>query len=237
MTTTTYRLVCRDDRVAGYLRLVARDDLHPGGQGHAVPDWRPEASLGGAHERRHRVTGLPGSPRPRTQPGPGPLSWGPGLARIWHECRVPVRSRRSERAPGRIRTCGLLLRRQTLYPLSYGGAPANIGVPFRAGASLSHRPNPIQTGARAPLPALITPCPRFSACRRPVARCRVHKMTSVHRQRCRATLGQHLGHQLRLVGLGVDHGLGELAHRRGLGMISAVLHHGKPALVVAQHQL
>ena len=24
-------------------------------------------------------------------------------------------------APGRIRTCGLLLRRQTLYPLSYGG--------------------------------------------------------------------------------------------------------------------
>jgi hypothetical protein len=25
-------------------------------------------------------------------------------------------------APGRIRTCGLLLRRQTLYPLSYGGA-------------------------------------------------------------------------------------------------------------------
>jgi hypothetical protein len=27
-------------------------------------------------------------------------------------------------APGRIRTCGLLLRRQTLYPLSYGGAVA-----------------------------------------------------------------------------------------------------------------
>src|SRR5579875_676689 len=27
-------------------------------------------------------------------------------------------------APGRIRTCGLLLRRQTLYPLSYGGARA-----------------------------------------------------------------------------------------------------------------
>jgi hypothetical protein len=27
-----------------------------------------------------------------------------------------------DRAPGRIRTCGLLLRRQTLYPLSYGGA-------------------------------------------------------------------------------------------------------------------
>lgn len=27
-----------------------------------------------------------------------------------------------ESAPGRIRTCGLLLRRQTLYPLSYGGA-------------------------------------------------------------------------------------------------------------------
>ena len=25
-------------------------------------------------------------------------------------------------APDRIRTCGLLLRRQTLYPLSYGGA-------------------------------------------------------------------------------------------------------------------
>jgi hypothetical protein len=25
-------------------------------------------------------------------------------------------------APGRNRTCGLLLRRQTLYPLSYGGA-------------------------------------------------------------------------------------------------------------------
>jgi hypothetical protein len=34
----------------------------------------------------------------------------------------------SEGAPGRIRTCGLLLRRQTLYPLSYGGAPGN-GVP------------------------------------------------------------------------------------------------------------
>src|SRR6516162_9392592 len=28
----------------------------------------------------------------------------------------------SDGAPGRIRTCGLLLRRQTLYPLSYGGA-------------------------------------------------------------------------------------------------------------------
>jgi hypothetical protein len=29
-------------------------------------------------------------------------------------------------APGRIRTCGLLLRRQTLYPLSYGGAQTHI---------------------------------------------------------------------------------------------------------------
>src|ERR1700756_4839944 len=33
----------------------------------------------------------------------------------------------SEGAPGRIRTCGLLLRRQTLYPLSYGGAHAPLG--------------------------------------------------------------------------------------------------------------
>ena len=38
-------------------------------------------------------------------------------------------------APGRIRTCGLLLRRQTLYPLSYGGAyAAPSGKP-----SLTHR--------------------------------------------------------------------------------------------------
>ena len=28
-------------------------------------------------------------------------------------------------APNRIRTCGLLLRRQTLYPLSYGRAGVN----------------------------------------------------------------------------------------------------------------
>jgi hypothetical protein len=37
-----------------------------------------------------------------------------------------LRNRTSETflksAPDRIRTCGLLLRRQTLYPLSYGGA-------------------------------------------------------------------------------------------------------------------
>ncbi len=35
-------------------------------------------------------------------------------------------------APGRIRTCGLLLRRQTLYPLSYGGAAdqlRQLGLP------------------------------------------------------------------------------------------------------------
>ena len=32
----------------------------------------------------------------------------------------------SDGAPGRIRTCGLLLRRQTLYPLSYGGAQTHI---------------------------------------------------------------------------------------------------------------
>jgi hypothetical protein len=36
-----------------------------------------------------------------------PLNWGEGGA------------------PGRIRTCGLPLRRRTLYPLSYGGAGLN----------------------------------------------------------------------------------------------------------------
>ena len=36
--------------------------------------------------------------------------------------KLPVTCEKSS-APGRIRTCGLLLRRQTLYPLSYGGAP------------------------------------------------------------------------------------------------------------------
>ena len=39
-------------------------------------------------------------------------------------------------APNRIRTCGLLLRRQTLYPLSYRGVPVYpsslLGVPCPA---------------------------------------------------------------------------------------------------------
>jgi hypothetical protein len=36
------------------------------------------------------------------------------------DAKAPL-TRENVGAPGRIRTCGLLLRRQTLYPLSYGG--------------------------------------------------------------------------------------------------------------------
>jgi hypothetical protein len=51
------------------------------------------------------------------------------LTRMWHKIAKAAAFRLSrcsavllDGAPGRIRTCGLLLRRQTLYPLSYGGA-------------------------------------------------------------------------------------------------------------------
>jgi hypothetical protein len=36
------------------------------------------------------------------------------------EGRADIRTSASQNAPGRIRTCGLALRRRALYPLSYG---------------------------------------------------------------------------------------------------------------------
>jgi hypothetical protein len=42
---------------------------------------------------------------------------------IWPESRFSQPNSRCD-APGRIRTCGPLLRRQPLCPLSYGGRPA-----------------------------------------------------------------------------------------------------------------
>ena len=45
-------------------------------------------------------------------------------ATTWHSNLLSY-SRHTEGAPGRDRTCGPLLRRQLLYPLSYGGMPKN----------------------------------------------------------------------------------------------------------------
>ncbi len=53
-------------------------------------------------------------------------------------------------APGRNRTCGLLLRRQTLYPLSYGGAnseAAPLGV-----HSVTHLQPVMDSGPEYPAP-------------------------------------------------------------------------------------
>jgi hypothetical protein len=46
-------------------------------------------------------------------------------------------SRKTQRAHGRIRTCGLLLRRQSLYPLSYVG-----GAPRSAARGVWYHPSP-----------------------------------------------------------------------------------------------
>ena len=59
--------------------------------------------------------------------GGGHLGWAPFVSEpdrascCAHLVRTRICAGRKS-APGRIRTCGLLLRRQTLYPLSYGGA-------------------------------------------------------------------------------------------------------------------
>ena len=57
-------------------------------------------------------------------------------------------------APGRIRTCGLLLRRQTLYPLSYGGAREKCCANGPRQTNASQRPAEHRNGfgARGPQP-------------------------------------------------------------------------------------
>ena len=57
-------------------------------------------------------------------------------------------------APGRIRTCGLLLRRQTLYPLSYGGACTKCCANGPRQTNSSRRPPEHRNGfeARGPQP-------------------------------------------------------------------------------------
>ena len=57
-------------------------------------------------------------------------------------------------APGRIRTCGLLLRRQTLYPLSYGGARKKCCANGPRQTNASQRPAENRNGfeARGPQP-------------------------------------------------------------------------------------
>lgn len=66
----------------------------------------------------------------------------------WHAGESAVRFEMS--APGRNRTCGLLLRRQTLYPLSYGGAnsdAAPLGV-----HSVTHLQPVMDSGPEYPAP-------------------------------------------------------------------------------------
>ena len=68
------------------------------------------------------------------RPGAGGQEELPELARVG-----AVRVRRPSHAPGRIRTCGLALRRRALYPLSYGrgrgSVTADFALSFRAPAS------------------------------------------------------------------------------------------------------
>jgi hypothetical protein len=70
----------------------------------------------------------------RKRPGAGGQEELPELARVG-----AVRVRRPSHAPGRIRTCGLALRRRALYPLSYGrgrgSVTADFALSFRAPAS------------------------------------------------------------------------------------------------------
>ena len=62
--------------------------------------------------------------RPRLPLVPRPAGWPVrnGLAGPGADSRQSSSDTVLDGAPDRIRTCGLLLRRQTLYPLSYGGA-------------------------------------------------------------------------------------------------------------------
>src|SRR3954451_13121422 len=67
-------------------------------------------------------------------------------------------------APGRIRTCGLLLRRQTLYPLSYGGAEGKTHAPLGLdsvthGGRPDHTP-PLRSCPAWPFPGRCAPALR-----------------------------------------------------------------------------
>ncbi|SBS71260.1 hypothetical protein MHPYR_640028 [uncultured Mycobacterium sp.] len=97
-------------------------------------------------------------------------------------------------APGRIRTCGLLLRRQTLYPLSYGGAPtaAPLGsdslthfndCPDRARGDDSPVAALLPAGMR--IRALTTPDHRMDPrdTRRPRRAAQEHRRRGAHRAR------------------------------------------------------
>jgi hypothetical protein len=89
-----------------------------GGQssGAAAPGFRRPP----AGPRRRRTVAA--STRPGRHPGlPRAGSGAAGHWRCWHGCPDAARSQlKLSGAPGRNRTCCLLLRRQALYPMSYG---------------------------------------------------------------------------------------------------------------------
>lgn len=116
------------------------------------------------------------------------------------------------RALGRNRTCGLLLRRQTLYPLSYeGGDPPGVTGSRSIGRTTAYR--------------IIADAAKTSGC------------GSVQGQRPAAASGEHIGDEPGLTLLRGEHLPGQNADLAGYGVFGAVFEHRDPALVVAQHEL
>jgi hypothetical protein len=132
---------CADSSPAPYRRQSAlhrSPDVVTDGSRRETARGRAAAGIGGAGGpksllRSARSSGpiAPGSSGPIAPKGSGSFRHSSLLLRgkrSWQNRRnvhfpgVIVGIRTTENAPGRIRTCGPLLRRQLLYPLSYGGS-------------------------------------------------------------------------------------------------------------------